>query len=609
MSGWVDYVRRATGQPGWPTQIRYAVLATIFFLIPMPAWAAAGGDGEGLGLVPAVGLAIVAAAFLAVVFNRFKQPALLAYIVCGLLLNLFAGGLFAGSLHTIESISHLGLVFLLFIIGLEMDISGILRLGPKAATAILLQAPIAIGAILGLQWAAAQAGIALPGLGSTPGSWLFYGVAVALGSTAVVIKLLGENFDLTSQAGKVTVLTLIGEDIWAVLALTYVSSQGGGADSPSVLVMLGGAAVLVTAFVLFARFVLARVLAFLARSPDMIVLVSLGWCFLCAEGMALVGLSAEMGALVAGLTIGRLPQATEILARVISLRDFFMALFFVALGMLLPIPTAAVLGYAAVLVVIIILARLLLYAPTLMAAGQGPIVSLATSINLAQVSEFSLLIVPIGVANGALTGDDAAVISYGLMLSVVLSSYAIKQNYKISMALAKLLRRGEAEEAPAPVAAGGDGHHGADVIFLGYYLNAEAVVHRLKQDAPNVLEKILVIDYNLQNHPKIQAQGVRVAYGDISNPETLHHHGIAGAKVIVSTIEDAFLQGTSNTKLLQELRHLNPDARIISTAASAERSRVAENMGAFRSVAPPEEAAPAFAAAIREALVGTPAMA
>ncbi len=573
------------------------------------AQAAAPDAASGLGLVQAIGLAVVAAAALAVVFARLRQPALLAYIAAGLTIGRFSDA-FSDIVRSMEQVSHLGLVFLLFIIGMEMDLRGVLRLGPRAAVAILLQAPVSIGVALAVQWGASALGGSVPGLGDAPGAWIYYAVAVSLGSTAVVVKLLGDKFELGSQAGRVTVLTLIGQDVWAVLALSYVSAQGGeSAGISGVAAMLGSAALLAVICAFLANHLLTRVMASLATAPDLIAVVALGWCFLWAEGFALTGLSAEMGALLAGLTVSRLPQHTEILAKVSSLRDFFMALFFVALGIALPPPSPAVLGGAAAIVGFALLSRLLLFAPTLLGARLGPIVSLTAALNISQLSEFSLLLVPIGLAQGVLGRHDASVVSYGLMISVVLSSYVIRFNHRIAAALERAshlgqLRRARSAPSSRSAVAAGDaaGHREADIVLLGFFHNADALALELRRVAPEILERILVVDFNLKNHPAVRAHGMRVAYGDISNPELLRHHGLERAKVVVSTIDDGFLRGISNAKLIEAVRAINPRARVVATASGAEAARELLGRGAFACMAPPVEAAPAYASAIREAL-------
>ena len=588
-----------------------AAIAAMTAVLATSAAHAAGGSDPTHGLVEAIGIAIVAAAVLAVAFHRLKQPALLAFIAAGLALGLFAER-FAAALPAMSQVAHLGLVFLLFIIGIEMDIAGILRLGPRAAVAILLQAPVSIAAVLGLQALAHHFGIRIPGLGDAPENWLYFAVAASLGSTAVVVKLLADKFDLSTQAGRVTVLTLIGQDVWAVLALSWVSAQRDGTlGQGGLATLLGGAALLAIACIVLSQLVLSRVLARLAAAPDLIAVVALGWCFLWAGAFRRIGLSAEMGALFAGLTIGRLPQRIEIQAKVTSLRDFFMALFFVALGMSLPVPGGRVLLAAAALVALVVLTRFVLFAPTLLAARLGPIVSFAAPVNIAQISEFSLLLVPIGIAQGVLGAEDASVISYALMISVVLTTYAIPANYRIAAALGRRVgtpagrAAGDAAAgSPAgPSAAGhGSGHAAPEIVFLGFFHNAEALARSLARTAPELLPRILVIDYNLRNHDRVRRLGMRVAYGDVANPETLRHHGVGEARVVVSTIADVFLRGITNAALLEQTRAISPGARFVATASSEEEARDLLARGAFACITPPDEAVDAYVQAIGDAL-------
>ncbi len=346
-------------------------------------------------------------------------------------------------------------------------------------------------------------------------------------------------------------------------------------------------------------------MGYMATAPDLIAMSALAWCFIGSAAFRATGLSAEMGALVAGLTIGSLPQAGEVLSKVSNLRDFFMALFFVALGMALPPPTLSILLGACVLTGIVILARLLLFTPTLLAARMGGIVSLAAAINLAQLSEFSLLLLPVGIASGAITQEEASVISYALMLSLVLSSFGIRFNYSLARRIARLLGMNTAAGPGrnTRMARGEDAGHGsADIYLLGYYLHAEALIRRIKQCRPDLLPQIMVIDYNLINHDRIRRHGLRVMYGDISNLETLRHAGIQNAKVVVSTIPNTFLRGTTNERLIDSIRSIAPAARIISTCV--QEGEVAEQTvrGAFSSICEPAQAAQAYLDAIDRAI-------
>jgi Kef-type K+ transport system membrane component KefB len=581
---------------------RVAILLTFLGLSwASSAQASSGDPAGGIGLVTAIGLSVVSAAVLSIVFHRFKQPAILAYIAAGLFLQATLSDALGGSIHVMEQVSHLGLVFLLFIIGIEMDLGGIRKLGKWGAAAVVLQTPVAVGAILLVQWGAGQLGLFVPGLGRSSGAWFFYAMVVALSSTAVVVKLLSDKFDLTTQAGRVSIMTLIAQDIWAVAALSYVSLGAGGDEgSGGALTMVLGGVGVVLMVVAATRWVLPPLMTWLARSTDMLSLVALGWCFICAEAMARVGFSAEMGALLAGLSIGRTAIHAEILAKVLSLRDFFMALFFVALGISLPAPTTSMILAAVPLVIFVVLARLLLFTPALMAAGQGSVVSLAAPINLAQISEFALLLVPIGVSTGALASTDVGVISYAMMLSVLLSTYGIKYNYGIALHLTKWLGLGRfAGKSEQAEAQGAGGHGAAEVVLLGYHHNAIALARLIKESCPELLSKILVVDFNLQNHARIREAGMRVAYGDISNPETLRHCGLDKAKAVVLTLSNTFLKGISNRKLLEVVRSINPEARFIGTASTMEGVEALLKRGAFACVSPESEAGPAYLQAIK----------
>lgn len=566
----------------------------------------------GLGVVTAIELSVVTAAVLAILFYRWRQPALLAYIVSGLVLGTATRPLLGGSAKLMGQLSQLGLVLLLFIIGLELDLKGITRFGRRVAAAVLLQAPIAMLAIWGIQAGLSAIGLHVPGLGNSPASWSFFAVAAALSSTAVVVKLLADRFDLTSQAGRVTVLTLIAQDIWAVLALSLIATQGhghGGGVS-GIALMLGGAGLAVVVMSLVARHVVARVMAMMARAPDLIALSALAWCFAGTAALSAVGLSAEMGALVAGLTLGSLPVASEILGKLVNLRDFFMALFFVALGMSLPPPGLGVIGAALALVAIVALLRLVLFAPSLLAAGMGPVVSITSAINLAQISEFALLFVPIGIAQGAISIRQGSAISYGMMLSVVLSTYGITYNYRLAAALACLVRRRAGNSTTVEAARCGSGltaeeqgkEHAPAILLLGFHHNAEALAQHLGRHAPHLLPRTLVIDYGLKRHSRVAGYGLGVVYGDISNPETLRHHGAGRASLVVSTISDTFLRGTSNLRLLQQVRSLNPRARFVATADNKEQASMLLRAGADGCICPAVEAAPPYARIIESLL-------
>jgi FlaA1/EpsC-like NDP-sugar epimerase len=277
----------------------------------------------------------------------------------------------------------------------------------------------------------------------------------------------------------------------------------------------------------------------------------------------------------------------------------------VALGISLPPPTLAVIGESLVLVAIVIVSRLLLYSPAQLAAKQGAVVSFTVPINLSQLSVFALLLIPVGIANGDLAVHDQLVISYALLFSVVLSTFGISNNYKLAMMLSNILglRTKKTHVNRKKSVDSAERRRSPEIIILGLHVNTEALARNLKETQPELLKKILVIDFNLNKHKQINLQkNMRIAYGDFSNPETLRHHGIEKAKVVVSTINNAFLHGVRNETLIDHIKALNPSIRIVTTSLSSAQSEQLIKRGAYACVSTPDESAPAYTKAIVDAL-------
>lgn len=575
------------------------VLVSLF----LPGQLLAGGDGGGHSpLVTTIGLVIVTAAALTILFHKIKLPALIAYILSGLLISSFAGSSLADTLPLINQVAGIGLIFLLFIVGMEMDPTVVKLLGPRTTIAIFLQAPASMAVAVGLQWLVAQSGLSIPGLSNSPSAWLYYAVACSLGSTAVVIKLLGDKFDLGSQAGKITVVALIMADVWAIASLSYVKSQSADTEPGQILMMVFGGIALALVIIVSARLFLARIMEQMSRSPELMLLMALGWCFLCAESFGSIGLSAEIGALIAGLTVGRLPHHTEILSKVVSLKEFFMALFFVGLGVSLPPPSLEILPPMLVLAATVVVVRLVSFSPMLLAAGQAPIVSFAAAINIGQMSVFGMLLLPVGMTNGVIAANDVIILTYAMLASFIISSFSITNNYRLSLKLARALGLNIGSKDSA-IQGHHVGEHGnKEIIMLGFFVNGPAIARYLEKHYPEYLEKMLIIDFNISKERQMQFPKTSFAYGDFSNTGTLRHYGIDQAKVIISTINNAFLHNISNQDLLHQIHMLNPNARIITTCLSEEDGARQMQAGAFRSISTPIEAAPAYTQAILDAI-------
>jgi Kef-type K+ transport system membrane component KefB len=514
-------------------------------------------------LVRNITFSIAAAWLLGLVAQQFRQPILLAYLVAGFALGPAGSGLIA-SPESISAIAELGLIFLLFMIGLEIDLKKIVSAGRSITLTALFQ--IGGGVLLGVFF------FRLCGFGLSGGAWdaLYLGVAAALSSTVIIVKVLYEKQELDTLTGRITLGVLVLQDLAAILFLAVQPNLGNLA--PSVLLLsLVRVIFLVTAALVVSRFLLPAIFRRVARSPELVQVGALAWCFLVGELGERLHLSREMGALVAGVALSTFPYALDVTAKVTSLRDFFVTLFFVGLGMQIPMPTLPLIGWALVFSAFVLISRFLSTFTPLYFMRQGLRTSLIPAINLGQVSEFSLVILSLGaqvhhLANPATTGFVA--LAFTLLAAV--STFAMAKSDTFARRIIPWLKaRGlrDLDQAGDDVhAEGGRGHGAARIIFLGFFRTASSLLEEMQRHAPDLIGDTVVVDFSPVAREGLLERKVRVLYGDISERDTLLHAGVEHARVLISTVPDSVLKGTTNERLVRTLRGLNPKAKIIATA-------------------------------------------
>jgi voltage-gated potassium channel Kch len=236
--------------------------------------------------------------------------------------------------------------------------------------------------------------------------------------------------------------------------------------------------------------------------------------------------------------------------------------------MAIPMPTLPVLLLALVLAVFTVLSRLATTFPPLFAMRQGLRASLVPAINLSQVSEFSLVLLQLGVTAGHIGTEANSAASLAFVLLATLSTLAMGQSSRIARATVPRLRRlGLRDLDDAATAEEGEAHgHGARIIVLGFFRTASSLLAELERKRSGLIEQLAVVDFNPVVHQALSERGVRVLYGDISQPATLVHAGIEQAEILISTVPDYLLKGTSNERLVRHLRSVNAKAIIIATA-------------------------------------------
>ena len=233
--------------------------------------------------------------------------------------------------RSIELISEIGLILLLFIIGLEIDVRELRRLGRSML--VLGVGQFTISALLGLAF------FAWLGYRWGGGNFelLYLAVVISLSSTLIVVKLLRDKFELKVLSGRLTLGVLVVQDIWAIL---FMAVQPNLADPspPKIAQSIAGGAVLVALAFVASRYVLAGLLEAAANRPELVLLSAIAWCFVTAGVAERLGLSREMGALIAGVSISAFPYGADVITKITGVRDFFVTLFFVSLGMTVPLP-------------------------------------------------------------------------------------------------------------------------------------------------------------------------------------------------------------------------------------------------------------------------------
>ncbi len=519
-------------------------------------------------LINDIALCILCAWGLAVVAHQLKQPLMLAYLVAGYVIGPQGYRLIKDT-HSVETISSLGLILLMFMIGLEIDLTKI----AKAGKTILLTAASQIfgSIIIGL------AVFLLCGFRMEAGSMeaLYLAIAAAVSSTVIIVKILYERRELDSLPGRISLGILVLQDV-VVIVFWALQPELRNPSAIMFLKILGKVAGLVIISLLISRFVLPKLFKAFARLPELVLVGALAWCFGVALVAEALGLSREMGALVAGVAISTFPYTLDVVAKVTSIRDFFITLFFVALGMMIPTIDLKSLGWALVIVVVVVATRFITVTIPLYRMGKGFRASLLPAIHLCALSELSVVIISEGHKTKNVSDSLFGMVSYAFVILSVLASFAISRSEKIMPIGFRVMRwlgmkdlgedgepPGAQAEAPSTQETEDHAHGSKRIYLLGFSWTASSLIEDLQRRQPEILKDIAVVDFNPDVHRELKARNIHAIYGDISQRDTLLHAGIAEAKLVLCTLPNTVLRGVTNLRLLRQLRELNTSAKII----------------------------------------------
>jgi len=475
----------------------------------------AGALVQELLAVYAVGLALV------VLLGRLRVPPVVALILTGLVAGPTGLGLVRDPEH-LERLAEIGVDLLLFTVGLEFSATELRRIWKTVVAGGALQ-------MAGTSAAVAGAAIAL-GL-AVPASAVLLGVFVAMSSTAVVIRGLGERNEVDAPHGRLSVGVLLFQDLAIVVALLLVPVLSGQVALGSVPALLARAAAALAAVGLIGRLLLPPLLRAVIRArrrevfPFALLIASVGTAWLCAR----FGLPTAVGAFFGGLVLAESEFSHQAHAEIRPIRDLLASLFFISLGMIVDLPAmVSHLGPLLLFVTAIVAGKALLTAIVFLVLRQPARVAVMAGLALAQVGEFSFILGREGLEAGLIDGGTWQLLLAASAVTMLLTPAALAVAPRAGAAAARLFRRGHpgAEEAEAIR----QGH----VVVLGYGLGGRLIASALEGAGV----PYFILDLNGGTVTGAARAGVPIAYGDATNPDALEGAGVAAASAMVVVVSD-----------------------------------------------------------------------
>jgi Kef-type K+ transport system membrane component KefB len=512
-----------------------------------------------LSLIIAIGAGI------ALIMRLIHQPLIIGHILTGIIVGPSVLHL-ASSPETIEVFSSIGIALLLFIIGLGLNPRVIKEVGKVAIIAGVVE--VSVTAAIG--WCA---GILL-GLNTTEA--LFLGLALGFSSTIIVLKLLSDKKEQNRLYGKIAIGLLIVEDLVATILLLIVTAQGGGGFSPGQLgILVAKGALIVIPLFLISYKLLPRMHRLIAGSQEFLFLFAIGWGFGAAALFERVGFSLEIGALIAGVALSPLPYTQEISARLRPLRDFFIVVFFISLGTRLAFDNFGTLLPAIIVgSLIVVLLRPILILIIMGFLGYTKRTSFKAAISLAQVSEFSLVLVILAERLNMISGNLVSMVTIIALASIAISSYMIIYSDKLYALLEKQLTLFERRKTHFEQ----ESRHHFELVLFGYQKGG----HEFVKVFESLKKRFVVIDYDPEVIDVLEHRKLDYLYGDAMDIELLEEAGLDRSKLIVSTITDH----ETNLFLIKLLADINPRAVVILHADNIEEAAELYERGASYVVIP-----------------------
>ncbi|HLB60397.1 MAG TPA: cation:proton antiporter family protein [Patescibacteria group bacterium] len=501
-------------------------------------------------------LIVVLAAVVSFVMRLLKQPLVVGYIFTGILVGPYALDILHATEH-VELFSKIGITVLLFIVGLHLSPKVIQEVGKVSLVTgvgqVLLTSLVGffIALFLGIEKIAA----------------LYIAIALTFSSTIIILKLLSDRGDLNKLYGRISIGFLIVQDIIAALILLFVSAFANAANVNIVLLagfLLAKMLIVLVWLYLISSYVIPRLMKYVARSSELLFLFSLAWGLGLASMFSTIGLSVEIGALIAGVILSLTPYAYEIGSRLRPLRDFFILLFFILLGSQMVLDQVQDLIIPAiVLSLFVLIGNPVIMVILMNLLGFKKKTGFMAGLTVAQISEFSLILASLGFNSGHIPRDILSLITMVGLITIAGSTYFIMYADDIYPHVERLLRYLQLIKVKRDDTITEAEYY--EMILFGF--------DRVGLDFIEAFKKFnrsyLVVDFNPASIKRLIDHAISYRFGDAEDIEFLEELGLSKVKLVVSSIPDH----KTNVLLARTLKKINPRAIVITIGHTNAQAR------------------------------------
>jgi len=513
---------------------------------------------------------LVLAAVAGFVGLMLRQPLIVSFIAVGILAGPSVLDI-ARSDAQIDLLAELGIAVLLFLVGLKLDFNLVRTLGAVSLVTGLGQVAFTtvFGFLIGLA------------LGLDPRTAIYVAIALTFSSTIIIVKLLSDKREIDALHGRIALGFLIVQDIVVVIAMIALSAIGvGGAAGDEgalgdVLRVLGYGLGMLGGVILFIRFLANPLVERLSRSPELLVSFAIGWAALLAAVGHYLGFGKELGGLLAGVSLASTPFREAIAARLASLRDFLLLFFFIALGASLDLSVlGASVWPAIVLSLFVLIGNPLIVLAIMGAMGYRKRTGFLAGLTVAQISEFSLIFMAMGVAIGHVAEEALGLVTLVGLVTIAASTYMITYSHRLYAIFEPVLGIFERRVTDAEPRDGPEAGRPHDIILFGLGRYGLGIASALGGTG----QRILGVDFSPEAVRFARAQGHDVVFGDATDPEFLAHLPLRHAQWLVLAVPEHDTGVTHHdprTALLRAARDLGFQGKV---AVAAHHEATAEKL-------------------------------